>query len=134
MSFRIPEISNPSELYIRHHQIHILQEGKEIKVPLEDLLHIFCIGPDIRISTKDLSILSQNKISLVTLDEKYLPTAIVLPMKGSSRQAKLMHEQINKSNQWKRLLDILHIFQMRMLIILNPLPLNYIFLIIIILV
>lgn len=27
-------------------------------------------------------------------------------MKGSSRQAKLMHEQINKSNQWKRMLWI----------------------------
>ena len=73
-SFCILEISNPSELHIQHHQIHILQEGKEIKVPLEDLLHIFCIGPDIRISTKALSILSQNKISLVTLDESiYLP-------------------------------------------------------------
>lgn len=74
ISFRILEISNPSELHIRHYQIHILQECKEIKVPLEDLLHIFCIGPDMRISTKALSILSQNKISLVTLDESiYLP-------------------------------------------------------------
>lgn len=27
----------------------------------------------------EISILTQNKVSLMTLDEKYLPTAIVLP-------------------------------------------------------
>lgn len=30
----------------------------------------------------------------MTLDEKYLPTAIVLPFEGHSRQSKLMHKNI----------------------------------------
>ena len=30
-------------------------------------------GANIRLSTMDLSILSRNKVSLMTLDEKYLP-------------------------------------------------------------
>lgn len=44
----------------------------------------------------DLSILSRNKVSLMTLDEKYLPTAIVLPFEGHARQSKLMHAQVLK--------------------------------------
>ena len=46
----------------------------------------------------DLSILAKNKVSLMTLDEKYLPTAIVLPFDGHARQSKLMHAQV-KTNE-----------------------------------
>lgn len=41
----------------------------------------------------DLSILSQNKVAIVTLDEKYLQTAIVLPFEGHTRQSKLILAQ-----------------------------------------
>ena len=61
MSFRFIEISNPSELHIRNHQLLIQQKEKEFVIPLEDLIQIFCIGPDIRISTKALSIFSHIK-------------------------------------------------------------------------
>lgn len=44
-------------------------------------------GANIRLSTMDLSILSQNKVSLMTLDEKYIPTAIVLPFEGNVRHS-----------------------------------------------
>lgn len=43
----------------------------------------------------DLSILSQNKIAIITLDEKYLPTAMVLPYEGHARQSQLMHAQVS---------------------------------------
>lgn len=46
----------------------------------------------------DLSILAKNKVSLMTLDEKYLPTAIVLLFDGHARQSKLMHAQV-KTNE-----------------------------------
>ena len=64
MSFRFIEISN--ELHIRNHQLLIQQKEKEIVIPLEDLIQIFCIGQDIRISTKALSIISHYKITLIT--------------------------------------------------------------------
>ncbi|MCR5048640.1 MAG: hypothetical protein K6A37_06750, partial [Saccharofermentans sp.] len=51
-------------------------------------------GANIRLSTMDLSILTQNKVSIITLDDKYLPTAIVLPFEGHARQSKLMHAQV----------------------------------------
>ena len=34
----------------------------------------------------------------MTLDEKYLPTAIVLPFEGHARQSKLMHAQVSQSS------------------------------------
>ena len=40
---------------------------------IEDLSQITVHGANIRLSTMDLSILSRNKVSLMTLDEKYLP-------------------------------------------------------------
>ena len=53
-------------------------------------------GANIRLSTMDLSILSQNKVSLMTLDEKYLPTAIVLPFEGHARQSKTEYTKLRK--------------------------------------
>ena len=38
----------------------------------------------------DLSILSRNKVSLMTLDEKYLPTAIVLTFEGHRIKVNVM--------------------------------------------
>ncbi|MGN0383716.1 MAG: hypothetical protein ACI4DS_05545 [Eubacterium sp.] len=44
-------------------------------------------GANIRLSTMNISILSQNKVALMTLDDKYLPTVIVLPFEGHARQS-----------------------------------------------
>lgn len=46
-------------------------------MPIEDLNQIMVHGANIRLSTMDLSILSQNEMGLMTLDGRYLPTAIV---------------------------------------------------------
>ena len=35
----------------------------------------------------------------MTLDDRYLPTAIVLPFEGHARQSKLMHAQINTTHE-----------------------------------
>ena len=61
-------------------------------------------GASIRLSTMDLSILSKNKVSLVTLDEKYLPIAIVLPFEGHPRQSKLNNraKMVHRSTEWKK--------------------------------
>lgn len=34
----------------------------------------------------------------MTLDDRYLPTAIVLPFEGHTRQSKLMHAQVNTAD------------------------------------
>ncbi|MCR5848181.1 MAG: type II CRISPR-associated endonuclease Cas1 [Lachnospiraceae bacterium] len=98
MPFRTLEITKPSEIHINFGQLEITQEEK-IFVPIEDLYQITALGPNIRLSTMDLSILSQNNVSIMTLDEKYLPTAIVLPFSGNSRQSQIMHAQVSYSEE-----------------------------------
>jgi CRISPR-associated protein Cas1 len=55
-----------------------------------------------------LSILSRNKVALTTLDDKYLPTAMVLPFEGHARQSQIMYKQIryceeNKKKLWMQI-------------------------------
>ena len=95
MGFRTLEISKAAEIHIKEGQLEITTEEGFAVIPLEDLNQIMVHGANIRLSTMDLSILSQNKIALMTLDEKYMPTALVLPFKGHARQSKLMHAQVN---------------------------------------
>lgn len=105
MAFRTIEISNPAEIHIKKHQLCIEQDAGVVYIPIEDISHMFCIGPNIRISTMAISILSQHKIVITTLDNKYLPTAIVAPYEGNARQSQIMHAQadmkdIDRRNIW----------------------------------
>lgn len=97
MGFRTLEIASACEIHIKEGQLEITSEDGTAQIPLEDLTQIMVHGANIRLSTMDLSILSQNKVALMTLDEKYLPTAILLPFEGHARQSKLMHAQIAAS-------------------------------------
>ena len=104
MGFRTLEISRAAELHIKEGQLVIESEDGVIQIPVEDLNQIMVHGANIRLSTMDLSILSQNKVMLTTFDEKYLPTAAVIPFTGHSRQSRLMHAQV--SFDYKRKLDL----------------------------
>ncbi len=95
MGFRTLEISQQAELHIKDGQLEIISADGTAHIPVEDLNQIMVHGANIRLSTMDLSILSKNKVAVVTLDEKYLPTAIVLPFEGHSRQSQLMHAQVS---------------------------------------
>ena len=94
MGYRTLEISSSCEIHIKEGQLEVTSDSGSILIPIEDLSQIMVHGANIRLSTMDLSILSRNKVSLMTLDEKYLPTAIVLPFEGHARQSKLMHAQV----------------------------------------
>ncbi|MBQ0004618.1 MAG: type II CRISPR-associated endonuclease Cas1 [Clostridiales bacterium] len=94
MGFRTVEISKACEIHIKDGQLEVTSKDGMTLIPVEDINQIMVHGANIRLSTMDLSILSQNKVAVTTLDEKYLPTAIVLPFEGNSRQSKMMHAQI----------------------------------------
>jgi len=53
--FRTIEISNPAELHVEKHQLLIIQEEGTVRIPLDDIIHITCSGPNIRVSTLALS-------------------------------------------------------------------------------
>ena len=97
MPFRTLEISHAAEIHINNGQLQVTTEEGTAVIPVEDLYQIITHGAGIRLSTMDLSILSQNKVALITLDEKYLPTAVCLPFTGNARQSQLMHAQVRTS-------------------------------------
>ena len=99
MAFRTLEISNEAEIHIKDGQLEVTNKNGIALIPIEDLSLTMVHGANIRLSTMDISILSQNKVAIVTLDEKYLPTAIVLPYEGNARQSMLMHAQVNTSEE-----------------------------------
>ncbi len=94
MGFRTLELGKACELHIKNSQLEIVSEEGTALIPVEDLDHILAHGANIRLSTMDLSILTKNKVALTTLDDKYLPTAVVLPFEGHARQSRLMHAQV----------------------------------------
>lgn len=99
MGFRTLEISQAAEIHIKDGQLEVTTEEGSVLISIEDLSQIMVHGANIRLSTMDLSILSQNKVAVMTLDEKYLPTAIVLPFEGHARQSKLMHAQVHTTHE-----------------------------------
>lgn len=106
MAFRTIEITKPADIHIRSGQLEITQESGVASIPIEDIAIIMTIGPNIRLSTMDLSILAQNKVAITTLDNKYLPTAMVLPFEGNARQSRLIHRQVELSRDRYELLWI----------------------------
>ena len=66
MAFRTLEISNAAEVHIKSGQLQVTTEEGTAVIPIEDLSQIMVHGANIRLSTMDLSILSQNKVSLMT--------------------------------------------------------------------
>ena len=109
MGFRTIEISRPADIHVKNGQLQVAQDEGEVSIPIEDISQIFCIGPDIRLSTMALSKLAINKVALTTLDEKYLPTAIMLPFEGHARQSQIMHLQVQfdkelREELWRKII------------------------------
>ena len=94
MAFRTIEISKPAELHVEKHQLVVMQDEGTVRIPLDDILHITCIGPNIRISTLALSKLNGHGITVMTIDEKYHASGISVPVEGNSRQSMVIHKQI----------------------------------------
>ena len=94
MGFRTLDVCSNAEIHIKDKQLLITTKEGTVSVPIEDLSQILLHGANIRLSSMDLSILAREKVAVMTLDDRYLPTAIVLPFDGHSRQSKLMHAQV----------------------------------------
>lgn len=110
MGFRTLEIGQAAEIHIKEGQLEVTTKDGTAYVVIEDLSMIMMHGANIRLSSMDLSILARNKVGIMTLDEKYLPTAMVLPFEGHARQSKMMHMQVRTEkdiylNIWKQIIQ-----------------------------
>ncbi len=88
MAFRIIEISHDAELHIKNGQLEITQGEGISLIPIEDIEQIMTIGPNIRLSTMDLSILSENKVALTTLDQRDILWRVCFTMPASLTEQK----------------------------------------------
>ena len=90
MGFRTLEISQAAEIHIKEGQLEVTTEEGSVIIPIEDLSQIMVHGANIRLSTMDLSILSQNKVAVMTLDEKYLDLWVQIIRHKISNQSRVL--------------------------------------------
>ena len=90
MGFRTLEISRAAELHIKNGQLEVASAEGTALIPIEDLSQILVHGANIRLSTMDLSILTSNKVAVMTLDEKYLDLWMQLVRQKISNQSRAL--------------------------------------------
>lgn len=104
MHQRILEITNPCELHIQNYQLKIIQEDQIFFVPIHELSIIIAQVQNIRLSTNDLSILAENHVLFLTLNQKYLPSTMTLSFINNSRQSITMEKQLLLSKRKRNIL------------------------------
>ena len=85
MPFRTLEISSEAEIHIRSGNLEIVQPEAKLSVPIEDLSILIASGPNIRLSTQDISVLSEHDVLLLTINSHYEPSSMTLSFVSHSR-------------------------------------------------
>ncbi|MBR3151827.1 MAG: type II CRISPR-associated endonuclease Cas1 [Erysipelotrichaceae bacterium] len=109
MPFRTLEISSEAEIHIRSGNLEIVQPEAKLSVPIEDLSILIASGPNIRLSTQDISVLSEHDVLLLTINSHYEPSSMTLSFVSHSRQSDTMKKQLalnkRKRNElWNRII------------------------------
>lgn len=100
-------IGEPTYLHLQQKQL-VLERDKEIiaSIPIEDIGFVVIDHPKILLTQGIINALSQNKVALITTDQKHLPTGLHLPLSGHSLHSKTIDAQANfseakKGKLWK---------------------------------
>jgi len=102
---RTLHFSNPAHLSTRNHQlvVELKDENRTTKtIPIEDVGVVVLEHPQITFTSNLLSQLLENKVGLVTCDDKYMPNGMLLPFEANSEQSKRMRIQIEASAPLKK--------------------------------
>jgi len=100
---RVVEISNPARLCVKHHQLVIETDaGAKDTVPIEDLGVLLLSNPIISITQAVHFECAANNTVIVSCDDKYLPSAILLPLTGHVTQAKITRAQATASQPCRK--------------------------------
>ncbi len=99
---------SPTYLRATHNQLEIDlqkdagQSSQKITVPFEDIAVVILEHPQITISHVALASLLDHNVAVITCNEKYLPTGLLLPLDGNSLQSKRFREQMEASLPLKK--------------------------------
>lgn len=109
MSWRTVLVEDGETLRLKLDSIVIEKGGKTFTIPLSDISIIVVDGHGAMISTRLLSALSQNNITLINCDASHHPSGIFTAFNGHSRASKMIQKQIRvdeatKGFIWKKLM------------------------------
>lgn len=96
MTRRIIEISEqPAHLSVRLEQLKLTHEHEEFaSIPMEELAMVIVANPRCSYSHAALVGLASHNVSLVACDDKFLPTALLLPINGHTLHAERVSLQV----------------------------------------
>jgi len=96
MSDRILEIAHPARLSIRDAQLVIEREGfLPFVTPVSGVNTLLLAHPQVTLTQAVVSQLAEAGAMLVTIDHRYLPTAITLPLQTHNLQTERLAAQAN---------------------------------------
>ncbi|HCW53242.1 MAG TPA: type II CRISPR-associated endonuclease Cas1 [Clostridium sp.] len=101
MSFRSVIITNSCNLAVKDRSLTITNNEK-YKIPLEDINTLVIDGIGITITNNLLSDLADNNISAIICDKKHLPNTIILPLNSHYKAYKIIKEQLELTEPFKK--------------------------------
>lgn len=101
MAFRVVLIENEVKLSLKLRNLVVNKDGEDIWIPLDDISIIVVDNLNTNITTRMLSILSEENIGLVICDKNHLPSGCFVSYENHSRASKMIQYQIDFNNELK---------------------------------
>lgn len=95
MGYRQLYIRKADKLSVIHHSLLIVNENKDLEIPLEDIASILLEDKQTVITSRLLSALSENYITLIVCNDRYQPNSISMPMYMHYKQLKVFYQQMD---------------------------------------
>jgi CRISPR-associated protein Cas1 len=111
MSDRILEIANPARLSVRDSQLVIEREGfLPFITPVTDINTLLLAHPQVTLTQAVISRLAEAGAMLVTIDSRYLPVAMTLPLQTHSLQTERLASQtglkpVTQKRLWRQIVQ-----------------------------
>lgn len=108
---RIVEIANPAELSVSHDQLVIATETvPSVSTPLSELAVVLIAHPRVTLTQAVLSRIACNGGTVVTIDDKFLPASMLLPIQAHYIQSERFAKQTQmaaplRKRLWKKIIQ-----------------------------
>lgn len=102
---RILLFGNPAKLRLENKQLKIIlkkEPPEEKTVPIEDIGYVIIDHPQITITSGAIGEMMKNNVAIISCDQNYMPTALMLPFEGHHVQTQRMRAQIEASAPLKK--------------------------------
>lgn len=104
MSFRVVLIENDVELSLKLNNLVVNRNCEEVFIPLNDISVIVVDNLKTNVTTRLLSILSEENIGLVICDKNHLPIGSLISYSNHSRSSKMLQYQVKCNDSMKNLI------------------------------